>query len=81
MKKRRWIVSPAAMNVDYKRMITMPIRDMDRDGKVVFCVNVYGVDPSDLATIPGGSRPMVKAVERLGLDPLRYQALLWDIPV
>lgn len=67
--------------IDYRRKVTMPIRDMYRDGAVVFVVDVYGVKPSDLAIIPGGSDPMIKAVERIGLDPNRYQALLWDIPL
>jgi hypothetical protein len=61
-------------------MVSMPIRDMDREGEIVFVVDVYGVDPRDLALIPGGSRPMHKAIERMGLDPVRYKASIWDIP-
>lgn len=68
-------------NVDYRRMVSMPIRDMNRDGKIVFVVDVYGVTPKDLCEIPGGSRPMMRAVERMGLDPNRYQAWIWDVPV
>lgn len=67
------------INVDYRRVVSMPIHDMWHDGKIVFLVDIYGVEPNDLAMIPGGSRPMHKAVERLGLDPDRYQAWLWDI--
>lgn len=59
----------------------MPVRDMWADGKIVFCVIVYGVKAKDLCVIPGGAEPMMKAVERIGLDPNRYQTLLWDIPV
>lgn len=69
-----------AKKIDYSRMVSMPIRDMYRDGRIVFVVDVYGIDPRDLATIPGGSEPMMKAIERIGLDPMRYQASLWDIP-
>jgi hypothetical protein len=68
-------------DVDYRRKVSMPIRDMYRDGEIVFVVDIYGVVPRDLCVIPGGSRPMYRAVERLGLDPMRYQALLWDVPV
>jgi hypothetical protein len=68
-------------DVNYRHMVSMPIRDMDRDGEIVFIVDIYGVDPRDLAMIPGGSRPMYKAIERIGLDPMRYRASIWDIPV
>lgn len=76
MKKR----IPAG-NVDYSRVISIPIRDMHEDGRIVFIVDVYGVTANDLATIPGGSRPMHRALERMGLDPIRYNASIWDIPV
>lgn len=73
---------PAAMMVDYSRKVSMPIRDMFIDGAPIVCaVDVYGVTPRDLAVIPGGAEPMMKAVERLGLDPNRYQSMLWDIPI
>lgn len=68
-------------NIDYRYRVTMPIHDMDRDGQIVFLVDIYGVKPSDLVLIPDGSQPMMKAVERLGLDPLRYQSWIWDIPI
>lgn len=67
--------------IDYRRMVSMPIRDELQDGKIVFCVDVYGVEPSDLCLIPGGSRPMHRAVERMGLDPMRYRAHIWDVPI
>lgn len=67
--------------VNYTRMVSIPIRDMYRDGAIVFAVDIYGVEPSDLCTIPGGSEPMRKAIERIGLDPDRYQATIWDVPV
>jgi hypothetical protein len=67
--------------VDYRRKVSIPIRDMDRNGEIAFIVDVYGVVPQDLATIPDGSRPMHRAIERLGLDPMRYRAELWDVPV
>jgi hypothetical protein len=34
----------------------------------------------DVTLIPGGSEPFRKAVERMGLDPERYQAVMWDVP-
>ena len=66
------------MSVDYTKRVTMPIRDMHRDGVVVLCVTVYGWTTSEVCTIPGGSDPFVAAVRRLGLDPDRYRAELWD---
>jgi hypothetical protein len=65
-------------NVDYRHSTEMPIRDMYRDGKIVFVVTIYGWTGRDVCIVPGGSAPMRKAVERLGLDPNRYQAILWD---
>jgi hypothetical protein len=76
----KWIrMANKAMDVDYRNMVSMPIRDMDRDGEIVCVVDVYGVTSRDLAIIPGGSRPMMKAVERLGLDPSRFRAEIWDL--
>ena len=66
------------MIVDYKLRTTMPIRDMAKDGKIVFLVDVYGWTGRDICMIPGGSDPMRKAVERIGLDPERFQAVIWD---
>lgn len=76
-----------ALRVDWGQRVTVPIRDMKEDGRIVFCVDVYGVNPSDLSQVclgkpPDdfiGSRPMVRAVRRLGLDPNRYQAVIWDL--
>ncbi len=67
--------------VDYRRRTTMPIRDMAKDGKIVFLVDVYGWTANDVCMIPGGSEPMRKAVERMGLDPERFQAMIWDADV
>lgn len=81
MKKAHRYKSKAveSTNIDYSQVVTMPIHDMWNDGRVIFLVDVYGVQPSDLTIIPGGSAPMIKAIERLGLDTSRYQAWLWDI--
>jgi hypothetical protein len=68
---------------DFRYRVTMPIRDFGKIGApVAFCVDVYGVTSSDIATIGGdiGSRPLEKAVTRLGLDPHRFKATLWDVP-
>jgi hypothetical protein len=68
--------------VDYRNRVTLPIRDLgDEQARVICLVDVYGVTTSDIACIGGdvGSRPFHKAVERLGLDPLRYQATIWDL--
>jgi hypothetical protein len=67
-------------DIDYRHKTSVPIRDMWTDDlRVVFVVDVYGVTWRDLAIIPGGSAPMHRAVMRLGLDPNRYQALIWDL--
>ena len=82
-ERRDWERSAAlrSMQVDYRYRTSMPIRDMHRDGRIVFWVDVYGWTGSDVAVIPGGSDPLVKAVRRLGLDPNRYQAMIWDARV
>lgn len=67
--------------VDYRYHVTMPIRDMQRNGRVYCLVDIYGVTTKDIAVIPGGSAPLRHAVERLGLDPERYQAVIWDTPI
>jgi len=69
------------MQIDYRLKTTMPIRDMNSDGKIVFLVDVYGWNGQDVCVIPGGSDPMMKAVQRMGLDPTRYQAVIWDAQV
>ena len=70
-----------AVSVDYRQRTSMPIRDMHRDGKIVFVVDIYGWTGQDVCVVPGGSDPMVRAVRRMGLDPLRYQAIIWDARV
>lgn len=52
---------------------------MQNDGEIAFVVDIYGLTGEDLCIVPGGSRPMQHAVERIGLDPSRYQAMLWDV--
>jgi hypothetical protein len=66
--------------IDYRHRVTVPIRDMHHDlMPVVFLVDVYGVRWQDLTVVPGGSAPMMKAVLRMGLDPGRYPAYLFDL--
>ena len=74
--------------IDYRKRVVVPIHDNHSDGKIVFTVIVYGIDKRDLAEVPWGdcrsdqyvgSQPMRKAVKRLGLDPNRYQAYLFDL--
>lgn len=67
--------------IDYRLKVSVPIRDLEDDGRIAFIVDVYGVLPKDLCVIPGGGYPMQQAVRRLKLDPLRYQAWIWDINV
>jgi hypothetical protein len=80
MTRQRASLVPSTdeFGVDYRRSVTLPIRDMWRDGTVVFLVTVYGWTSGDVCVIPGGSDPFVAAVRRIGLDPDRYQAVLWD---
>ena len=63
-------------DVDYDSVVTAPICDRD-SGKVICRVDIYGVTIHDLIQ-PGGSRPILEAIERLGLDPYRFYARLWD---
>jgi len=70
-----------AMSIDYRRRTSMPIRDMHREGRIVFVVDIYGWTGKDVCVIPGGSDPMMRAVKRLGLDPTRYQAWIFDAQV
>jgi hypothetical protein len=70
-----------AASVDYRYKTTMPIRDMERNGKIVFWVDIYGWTGKDVCIIPGGGDPTLRAVKRLGLDPNRYQAMIWDAQV
>lgn len=67
-------------HVDFSQRTTLPIRDMWSDCMPVVClVDAYGWDEHDTASIPGGSTPFMSAVQRLGLDPMRYQVVLWDM--
>lgn len=82
-RSRAWERSAAlrAMSIDYRYRTSMPIRDMHNDGRIVFWVDIYGWTGSDVCIIPGGDEPTMKAVLRLGLDPNRYQAMIWDADV
>lgn len=66
--------------IDYRRQVSVPIRDLEEGGRVYCLVTVFGLRGVDLLVVPGGSEPLLRAVKRLGLDPMRYQAMLWDIP-
>jgi len=79
---RRRVRIDAVAGVDYRRSFVMPIRDMwTDDARIVLKVIVYGWDPEDACVIPGGADPFLHAVRRLGLNPARYQAVIWDVPV
>jgi hypothetical protein len=67
--------------IDYRIKTQMPIRDMQRDGRIYCLVDIYGWNARDVCIVPGGSDPMHHAVRRLGLDPSRYQASVWDADV
>jgi hypothetical protein len=69
------------MSIDFRYRTSMPVRDMHHDGRIVFWVDIYGWTGKDVCKVPGGYDPMVRAVRRLGLDPDRYQAWLWDADV
>jgi hypothetical protein len=68
-------------DIDFHNQVTLPIRDMGRSGKIKFLVTVYGWHAGDVCIVPGGSAPFMKAVKRLGLDSMRYQAVMWEAPV
>ena len=70
-----------AMTIDFRYRTSMPIRDMHRDGRIVFWVDIYGWTGRDVCKVPDGYEPMVHAVRRLGLDPDRYQAWLMDADI
>jgi hypothetical protein len=67
--------------LDYRHKTSMPIRDMHREGRIFCVVDIYGWTGKDVCVIPGGSDPMMRAVKRLGLDPTRYQAWIFDAQV
>lgn len=67
--------------VNFHKRTTMPIRDMWDDGRIVFAVDIYGRTGKDMCEVPSGSDPLVAAVRRLGLDPDRYQGIIWDAQV
>lgn len=72
------------MDVDYSKKVSMPVRDLKRDGAVAFMVDVYGVTPEELCIVGEGypmGRPMRKAITRIGLDPDRFFATIFDVPV
>jgi len=80
---KHWERSAAAraMTIDYQTSTMIPIRDMQRDGRIVFRIVIYGLTGRDLCRIPGGTEPIERAVRRLGLDPVRYQAWFMDVDV
>lgn len=69
--------------IDYRRCATMQVRDTYKPGfPVAFLIDVYGVEPRDLQVVGPGciqSRPVLRALERLKLDPERYVATPFDI--
>ncbi len=79
--KERPVHNPPTHTVDYRIRTTMPIRDTHRDGQIFCLVDIYGWTGRDVCVIPGGSDPLIKAVMRMGLDPDRYQAMIWDAQV
>jgi hypothetical protein len=81
MKKWERSAAIRAASIDYRYRTSMPIRDMHNDGRIVFWVDIYGWTGKDVCIIPGGSDPMMRAVKRLGLDPNRYQAVIFDADV
>lgn len=67
--------------VDYRYRAVVPVYDA-ATGRVAFCVDVYGVTRRDLMLIGEGaimSRPIHKAIARMGFDPNRYKPSLFDI--
>jgi len=81
--------------MDYLKKTVVPIRDTwEDDAPVVFLMDFYGVEASQLCAIPFvsgkrkddqeylrhvGSAPIIRALRRRGFDPDRYRAWLWDI--
>lgn len=62
-------------DVDYDAVVTIPFHD--DSGKCAFRVDVYGMTSRDLI-LPGGLRPVERIIERLGLDPQRIRANIWE---
>jgi hypothetical protein len=67
------------LDINFRTKTTMPIRDMDDNGRIFCLVDIYGWTGRDVCIIPGGSDPMLRAVRRLGLDPERYKPVMWDV--
>jgi len=67
------------LTVDYRTRTTVPIRDMGGSGRIVCLVDIYGWTKNDVATVPGGTDPVKKAIAKLGLDPDRYAPYIMDL--
>ncbi len=63
--------------VDYRRKLTYLIRDMAQEATPAFLVDAYGLSDEDFGVTGAPAR---QAVERIGLDPNRFMAVLWDGP-
>jgi hypothetical protein len=61
--------------VDYRRRVSMTVKDTWQHGRTVFVIDIYGLSLRDTLTIfPEDSAPYLKAIARMGLDPTRYHA-------
>ncbi len=67
------------MQVEYRDRVSMPIHDLHNNGEIAFIVDVYGWTKKEICIFSGGSDPIWKAIERLKLDPDRYQPMNWDV--
>ena len=68
-------VIDSTLDVDYRACTSLPIKDI-HTGEIFCVVNIYGWTDADVPIRPSDPPPMVKAFERLGLDPKRYACFL-----
>lgn len=60
--------------VDFRCRISVPVRDMQDNGRVAFRVDVYGRTAKEIFH-DMDITPVVAAVRRMGLDPERYRVV------
>lgn len=69
--------SPPPRPIDWSRRCAVLVRDPDL--RPAFRVDLYGHSYEDALIVPGGADPVVETVRRVGLDPRRWRASMFDV--